>query len=94
MRSSSFWENTSGAPAPTKRLLISYSGCSHWGQILPQKCQPFPDPRCPAQQVGQLNINETAQAASAPGTFSPCIIATLETMALKQGLAQPALWQT
>lgn len=79
---------------PKGCLLISYSGCSHWGQMLPQKCQPFPDPRCPAQQVGQLNINGTARAASAPGTFLPCIIATLEMMALRRGLAQPALWQT
>lgn len=47
----------------------------------------------PAQQVGQLYINGAAPAAPVPGTFLPCIIATLKTMAWRQGLAQPRLWQ-
>lgn len=43
-------------------------------------------PAAPAQQLGQLNING---AAPVPGTFLPCITATLKTTAWGQGLWQP-----
>lgn len=47
----------------------------------------------PTQQVGQLYINGAAPAAPVPGTFLPCIIATLKTKAWSWGLAPPGLWQ-
>lgn len=62
-------------------------------RVLPQ-AQHQEGPAAPARQVGQLHINGAAPVAPVPGTFLPCIIITLKTMAWRRVLAQPGLWQT